>query len=167
MSKVDNLIKQLQLLPHPEGGYYRETYRSEISISKTALPSLYGGDRSAGTAIYYLLKSGQRSLLHKIVSDELWHFYDGSPLVLAMIFSDGKYEEKILGNNVDEGEVPQIIIKGGTWFGAYPKEDNTYSLAGCTVHPGFDFEDFEMAGRSKLLSQFPHLEDIIKKLTGD
>ncbi len=165
MAIAEDWIKSLKLLPHPEGGYYSEVYRSEVSIVNSVLPPSYSGDRSAGTSIYYLLKSGQRSLLHRLKSDEIWHHYDGSPIVLSLINEDGSHEEKILGKNMDEGEMPQIIIKGGTWFGAFPKHDGTYSLAGCTVTPGFDFEDFEMAERDKMIAKFPNLEAVIKKLT--
>ena len=165
MSNANTWIETLDLLTHPEGGYYREIYRSEYTIGKPALPSGYKGNRSVGTSIYYLLKSGQISLLHRINSDEIWHHYDGSPIVLFLIHENGMCEEKFLGKNIAGGEFPQIVISGGTWFGALPKNDNSFSLAGCTVHPGFDFEDFELADRGKMLSEFPHLESIIKKLT--
>ena len=167
MSNAKTWIESLNLLPHPEGGYYREIYRSENTIGKSALPSGYSGNRSVGTSIYYLLKSGQKSLLHRIKSDEIWHYYDGSPIVLFLIQDDGKYEEKLLGKDIAGGENPQIVIKGGTWFGAFPKNDNSFSLAGCTVHPGFDFEDFEMADRERILNEFPQLESIINRLTQD
>jgi predicted cupin superfamily sugar epimerase len=167
MANAEVWIKSLKLLPHPEGGYYRETYRSDISIPDSELPDSYSGRRSAGTSIYYLLKGGQRSLLHRLKSDEIWHHYDGSPIVLSLIHEDGSYEEILLGKNIGEGEIPQVIIKGGTWFGAFPKNDDSYSLAGCTVTPGFDFDDFELAGRQVLLAKYPELESIIKRLTKD
>lgn len=165
MSNAKTWIEYLNLLPHPEGGYFREIYRSEKTIGKSTLPSVYKGNRSVGTSIYYLLISGQKSLLHRIKSDEIRHHYDGSPIVLFLIHEDGKYEEKLLGKDITGGEFPQIVIKGGTWFGAFPKNDNSFSLAGCTVFPGFDFEDFEMADRKKMLNDFPKLESIIIRLT--
>jgi predicted cupin superfamily sugar epimerase len=167
MANAEAWINSLKLLPHPEGGYYREIYRSDVIVEKSGLPSSFNGSRSAGTSIYYLLKSGQRSLLHILKSDEIWHYYDGSAIVLSMIHNDGSYEEKLLGKNINEGEMPQIIIRGGIWFGAYPKDDNSYSLAGCTVTPGFDFEDFQLAERKKMLAKFPELESIIERLTKD
>lgn len=167
MPNAETWIESLNLLPHTEGGYFKEIYRSEKTIEKSALPSNYKGSRSVGTSIYYLLKSGQRSLLHRINSDEIWHHYDGSPIALFLIHEDGKYEEKLLGKNIADGEIPQIVIKGGTWFGAFPKNENSFSLAGCTVHPGFDFEDFELADRKKMLNDFPQLGSIITRLTLD
>lgn len=165
MSNAETWIESLKLLPHPEGGFFREIYRSEKTIGRSALPSAYKGNRSVGTSIYYLLKSGQRSLLHRIKSDEIWHHYDGSPILLFLIHENGEFEEKLLGKDITGGEFPQIVIKGGTWFGAFPKNDNSFSLAGCTVHPGFDFDDFELADRENMLNDFPQLESIIKRLT--
>jgi len=167
MINATTWIESLNLLPHPEVGYFREIYRSENTIGNSSLPAEFEGNRSVGTSIYYLLKSGQRSLLHRIKSDEIWHHYDGSPIVLFLIHEDGKHEEILLGKNIAGGENPQIVIKGGTWFGAFPKNDNSFTLAGCTVHPGFDFDDFEMADREKMLIDFPHLESIIRRLTQD
>ncbi len=158
-------IEKLKLLPHPEGGYYRETYRSEESINKDHLPARFTGDRNHSTAIYYLLENGQTSRFHRIKSDELWHFYDGDSLIIYSIDKNGRLTENKLGLNSDSGESPQVIIKAGEWFGARLPNQNSYCLAGCTVSPGFNFDDFEMASREKLLELFPQHKDIIEQLT--
>lgn len=149
-------INKLGLKKHPEGGYYRETYRADVEVDAPA------GRRSAGTAIYYLLERGQFSAFHRIKSDEVWHFYAGSPLVLHVIGLQGELEEITLcrpGRNA----VPQAVVRAGCWFAASPK--GRYSLVGCTVAPGFDFRDFEMAKRDELSSQYPEHGRVIARYT--
>ena len=164
LSSAEELIERLQLLKHPEGGWYRETYRSESVISATAISDRFLGNRSACTAIYFLLKSGDISALHRIQSDELWHFYTGDSLTVHVITPQGEYYPLHLGAKLSAGETFQCIVPAGCWFGAeLPGEG--YSLVGCTVAPGFDFADFEMGNRADLMRQFPEQTEIIHRLT--
>jgi predicted cupin superfamily sugar epimerase len=157
-------IETLGLLAHPEGGFFKETYRSSALIPKDALSDKFTGDRHASTAIYFLLRSQDRSVFHRIQSDEMWHFYDGGPLTIYMLDEGGLTTFK-LGRNISAGELPQIVIPAGKWFGAKVEYEGGFTLAGCTVAPGFDFRDFEMAKRETLLKTFPAHRDIIEKLT--
>src|SRR6185369_5758090 len=117
--------------------YYRETYRAAGQIQ---VPGI-AGSRNVSTAIYYLLAAGDRSMLHRIKSDEAWHFYAGDPLLIVSLSPDGTLLETRLGNNVAQGETPQHIVPAGHWFGACPAEGSAFALVGCTVAPGFDFAD--------------------------
>jgi len=157
-------IKKLNLLSHPEGGYYRETYRSEKSVPRNILGNGYKGERNFSTGIYYLLAGKDISCFHRIPSDEIWHFYSGtSSLIIPVIEPSGSIQFNQLG--LEEGGLPQLVVPGGCWFGAYLKEETGFVLCGCTVSPGFDFADFEMGNRNKLIQQFPELRDSIEKLT--
>jgi predicted cupin superfamily sugar epimerase len=157
-------IDHLDLKPHPEGGFYKETYRAAESIPGTALPHRFEGARNFSTAIYFLLRSQDKSLFHRIKSDELWHFHAGSALAIYVLTETGLTIHK-LGCRVDEGEALQIVVPANTWFGAKVIDDNAYALVGCTVAPGFDFQDFEMATTSQLLNDFPKHEEAIRQLT--
>ena len=161
MNRTEIIIKTLQLNPHPEGGYFRETYRSEGMISGEELGERYTGKRNFSTGIYFLLTSESFSAFHRIVQDEAWHFYDGSPLFLHMISPRGEYTRVTIGRNFEKGEVPQFVVPGGTWFAAGVAGEDSFSLLGCTVAPGFDFADFEMGRRKDLTTLFPHLKEII------
>lgn len=141
--------EDLGLVPHPEGGFYRETYRS----------ALVQGGRAASTAIYFLLRAGDVSALHRIASDEVWHFYAGAPLRVVRL----GHPDLLLGLDFARGQEPQGVVTGGTWFGARSLGD--WSLVGCTVAPGFDFADFEMGSRDALVAAFPHLEATIVAFT--
>jgi uncharacterized protein len=152
-------IDHLRLSPHPEGGYYRVTYKSELSVA-TKL-----GDRSASTAIYFLLHGRDFSAFHRIASDELWHFYAGSALVVYVIEPNGDYSELHLGNDGDAGEVFQGAVKAGCWFASRLKDAASFALVGCTVAPGFDFADFELAARSELVRAYPQHRRLIEELT--
>lgn len=152
------------MLPHPEGGYYKETYKSKEWIEKQALPERFGGDRHFSTAIYYLLERGDYSGFHRIKSDECWHFYAGQTLVVHIIEATGNYYFIKLGNRLDERETFQHVVPEGAWFAAEPEEDNEFCLVGCTVAPGFDFEDFEMADKDFMLQNYPQHKKIIEKL---
>jgi hypothetical protein len=154
-------IDRLGLEKHPEGGYFKETYRSEIELN---LPG-YGGPRNASTAIYYLLDGQQFSAFHRIKSDEVWHFYAGSPLILYVIDDAGNLHENKLGNNPDRGEALQTVVKAYCWFAASVSEPDSFSLVGCTVSPGFDFRDLEMGRRADLIRQYPQHSDIIGRYT--
>ncbi len=155
----------LQLEPHPEGGYFRQTYRSEVVIPREALPSAFTGVRSASTAIYFLLEGKDFSAFHRLRSDEVWHFYVGSPLAVHVIEPDGKYSSILLGGDPDAGQVFQAVVRAGCWFGSHVADWKSWALVGCTVAPGFDFEDFEMADRSALGSAYPQHRELIERLT--
>lgn len=154
---MDQLIADYQLIQHPEGGYYRETYRSEATVPGTA--------RRFSTAIYYLLPMGQRSLLHRIGADEVWHFYLGDPLLVIELQSGRPATVTRLGRERARGETLQHVVHAGTWFGAMPAEGSRYSFVGCTVSPGFEFSDFALGDRDVLLSQFPEARVEIEALT--
>ena len=162
---IADLIRLYKLEPHPEGGYFRESYRSDMTIPAGALGSAFGGARNCSTAIYFLLPEGSKSALHRIKSDEVWHFYLGGPLTLAQILPDGRTEYSTLGPDIKAGHKFQHVVPAGCWFGAYTEPGSGFSFAGCTVAPGFDFSDFELAVQEKLLKQFPRAANIIKKLT--
>lgn len=134
MIPADDLIKKFDLRMHPEGGFFVEYYRSSEFILRQALPSRYKGDRNFSTAIYFLLPAGAVSRLHRIASDEIWHFYLGGPLELLQISPAGKTERVILGQDVGAGQKLQHAVPAGHWFGARPAEGSVYSFAGCTLH---------------------------------
>lgn len=162
---ANDLIKIYDLQPHPEGGFFRETYRDDSVIPKQGLPEKFNGPRHFSTAIYFLLPAGAKSSLHRILSDEVWHFYLGDPLTVVEIDSTGKVIKTILGRDVLRGQKVQHVVMAGHWFGAYPNDGGTFSFVGCTVAPGFDFADFEMAKREDLLKVFPHAREVIERLT--
>lgn len=159
-----HFINLLQLQPHPEGGYFKETYRSSEKIAAEALPQRFTGDRIFCTAIYYLLQQGERSVFHRIKSDECWHFYEGGTLIIHIIENDGNYYQINLGNYLAAGETFQFVVPANTWFASEPAPRSSFSLAGCTVSPGFDFADFEIADKEILLPTFPQHADIIHRL---
>ncbi len=163
--KAEFYISNLGLLPHPEGGYYKEVYRSEDIIPRESLPGSYSGSRSVSTSIYFLLEGEQVSTLHRIKSDETWHFYDGSVVKIYILANDGQISEILLGKNLIDMEFYQVTIKKNSWFGAEVLNKDSYVLLGCTVAPGFDYDDFELGNRELLLSQYPRYEKIIRKLT--
>jgi hypothetical protein len=162
---ASELIDRLGLEPHPEGGFYRETYRAGLRLDATALAPAFSGGRDASTAIYYLLAAGDRSRLHRIRSDEVWHFYLGDPLLVAELDEAGTPQVTTLGSDIAAGQVPQHVVPAGRWFGACPAPGSAFSLVGCTVAPGFDFADFEMATRQSLLDCHPAASEWIERLT--
>jgi predicted cupin superfamily sugar epimerase len=162
---IDDLILKLDLKPHPEGGFFRETYRSAGEIDESSLDSQYKGKRNYSTCIYFLLTSDNFSAFHRIKQDEIWHFYDGSPIHLHIISELGIYTDHIIGINFKKGEVPQVVVPGGSWFAAEVINTNAYSLVGCTVSPGFSFDDFELKPRKDLIALFPDKANIISRLT--
>ncbi len=162
---TQDYVNKLNLLPHPEGGYFKETYRSEEVISTEALPERFAGERAFGTSIYYLLEGNDFSAFHRLKSDEIWHFYDGSPISLHLIYPSGEYRNILLGTDLFNGEEPQIIIPKGIWFAAHPVNKSSFSLVGCAVYPGFDFSDFEMASFEKLSELFPQHSKLLKEFT--
>ena len=165
MEQAQYWINGLSLNKHPEGGWYKEIYRSNEVVALSHLPSRFSGNRAFATSIYFLLESGDFSMLHRIKADEIWHFYEGSPLEIVSIDNAGKLERIVLGRNLLAGENLQFVIPHGCWFGARTIDSDSYSLVGCGVAPGFDFEDFEMGERSTLLATYPHLNDLIIQYT--
>lgn len=162
--KVKYYIDKLQLLPHPEGGYYREIYRAGEILLAEHLHGKYTGNRNIATSIYFLLNEKDFSAFHRIKSDELWHFYDGAAVKISVIDEQGKLFEIHLGNNIAGGEVFQAVIKKNCWFASELMDKTSFALVGCTVAPGFDFQDFEMAKCDELIKQYPQYKDTIKRL---
>jgi uncharacterized protein len=162
--KAEELIRQLDLTRHPEGGWYRENYRSAGQIADQALPDRFKGARSFSTAIYFLLEQDDFSSFHRIQSDELWHYYTGSPASIHLITADGNMATLLLGPDISQGQQFQVVIPAGCWFAAEPAAAG-YFLAGCTVAPGFDFTDFELADRASLLVSYPQHAELICRLT--
>ncbi len=160
--EAEEVIRLLQLEPHPEGGYYRETYRSDVFLTR-GLPQHYQGGRNASTAIYFLLDALSFSAFHRLKSDEIWHFYLGDALDLKWINPDGSLTEIRMGHQIDRGEQLQVVIPAGCWFTAVVVSAGKWALTGCTVAPGFDFQDFEMADRESLLAAFPQHASLIRK----
>lgn len=158
-------IARLELLPHPEGGWYRETYRSRQSVPAAALPPRFGGARVHSTAIYFLLEARDVSRLHRIKSDEVWHFYAGDSLILSAITDDGGLHEWRLGPAHDAEALPQAVVPAGAWYGARLAPGGAFALTGGTVAPGFDFADFELAEGAALLARFPQHRALIEALT--
>lgn len=162
---ADYWINSLGLIPHPEGGYYREIYRSEGIIAQPNLPARYSGGRTYSTTIYYLLESGTVSSLHRLQSDEQWFHIDGSALTIHSIDDRGEYTQHRIGKNLTKGERPFAAVPHGCWFGGTVDETDLFALVGCIVAPGFDFDDFELGKREELLQRYPQHGSIIKKLT--
>ena len=161
---VAELVERFQLLPHPEGGYYKETYRSPGLIHQDALPQSFSGDRHFSTAIYFLLEQGNFSAFHRIQSDECWHFYAGQTLHVHVIHPNGQYELHKLGHDLSKGESFQAVVPAGSWFASETATGGSFSFVGCTVAPGFDFADFELAKAAELMQQFPSAKTLIEKL---
>jgi predicted cupin superfamily sugar epimerase len=154
---AQSIIQKLCLAPHPEGGFFRETYRSAESIPER--------DRSISTAIYFLLTGDDYSSFHRLRSDEIWHYYAGDPVRLHMIHTDGEHQQVLVGPDVLNGQQPQAIIPQGSWFAARVEKSDGYILIGCTVAPGFDFSDFELAKRDELARLFPAHKQLIHAFT--
>ncbi|MEH6659799.1 cupin domain-containing protein [Leeuwenhoekiella marinoflava] len=165
MNSIESLISELNLKPHPEGGYFKETYRSEEEIPQGILSNKFTGNRNYSTCIYFLLESDNFSAFHKVNQDEIWHFYDGSPIRLHIISELGIYSNQLIGIDIQNGQTPQFVVKGGSWFAAEFEAPSSYSFVGCTVSPGFSFDDFELASRDRLLNMFPENNKLIKRLT--
>jgi len=156
--RVQELIVQLQLKPHPEGGYFAETYRSNWEVSTDH------GSRSLMTCIYFLLTSENFSKFHQIKSDEMWFYHEGSPLTVHILSEKG-YEKLLVGPSDREGHLPYQLVKNGLVFGSTVDQEHSYSLISCVVAPGFDFKDFKLFTTDELLEKWPEHEGIIDKLT--
>lgn len=164
-SRARELINQLELEPHPEGGWFREVYRSTEAIDGRALPERFEGSRCFATSIYYLLTSNDFSAFHRIAADELWHFYTGSSITIHTIDAGGNYLPVTLGCNPERNQAFQATVPHGTFFAADVDTADSFALVGCTVAPGFEFGDFELARRGNLLNLFPQHSDLIGRLT--
>jgi predicted cupin superfamily sugar epimerase len=164
MSSAQEYIQTLGLQRHPEGGYFAECYRSQEIVNPTAA-RYQGGSRCAGTSIYYLLEKQDFSAWHKVNSDELWHHYQGCAMQIYQIDPAGQLSTVILGNPAETpGAHFQTAVPAGYWFAVELMDKSSFGLVGCTVAPGFEFADFELAKRDKLIKQFPVHADLIKRL---
>jgi uncharacterized protein len=158
----DMLIERFRLAPHPEGGYYSETFRSADSVRRDGLPD---ETRSASTAIYYMLCDGAYSAWHRIKSDEVWHFYAGDPIDIHVINGNGELVTHRLGNALGAPDaVFQAVVLAGQWFAAELCDPSTFALVGCTVAPGFEFSEFELADVAALTKAYPQHEAVIRRL---
>ncbi|MES2848505.1 MAG: cupin domain-containing protein [Bacteroidota bacterium] len=164
MVTAKQFIDHYRLQPHPEGGWYKETYRSKETIAASSLPERFNGDRNFSTAIYFLLEQGNFSAFHKIKSDECWHFYAGQTLHVYVLHDDGEVEIIKIGNDIAKGELFQFVVPANCWFASRPAPQSEFCFVGCTVAPGFDFADFEMAEEKKLSELFPQHKELIKEL---
>ncbi|HPE75183.1 MAG TPA: cupin domain-containing protein [Draconibacterium sp.] len=156
-------ITKLNLEKHPEGGWFKEVYRSVEMISAKCLSGIFNGDRNISTSIYYLLEGDDFSAFHRIKSDEIWHYYAGNSSIEIITIRNGEIEIQQLGNQSEEGHVFQFVVPAETWFAARVGNKKGFALVGCTVSPGFHFDDFELAGKN-LIDEFPLLENQIRSL---
>lgn len=153
-SDAATIIELLGLKPHPEGGFFGETYRHQREA----------GERSLCTAIYYLVTAESPSRMHRVASDEIWHFYRGDELEMLQLGKDGARVITI-GADIAAGQCPQVLVPAGVWQGARVKPGGSYALLGATVSPGFDYEDFEIGSRDKLIAEYPECAGFINELT--
>lgn len=166
MCNADYFIKALDMIPHPEGGFYKEVYASEENISSKELKVDFEGPRKLWTSIYFLLRDGEVSNFHRLKSDEMWYYHSGSPLTVYMINPQGELITEQLGLNIENGEKPQVLVPKGYIFGS-AMNNKGYALVGCMVSPGFEFRDFELLKRNDLTEEYPHYQQLIHKLTLD
>jgi predicted cupin superfamily sugar epimerase len=167
MPTAQELIAFFGLQPLPlEGGFFRETYRSSESLSAASLPSRYGRDKSLGTAIYYFLTPDTFSALHRLPTDEIFHFYLGSPVEMLQLYEDGRGRVMTLGSDVLAGQSPQLVVPAGVWQGSCLAPGGTFALLGTTMAPGFDFADYEPGDGACLSAQYPEFEELIRRLGG-
>lgn len=157
----DQLVDHFKMIRHPEGGAFVENYRSDLEVSAPG----FSGPRRASTGIYFLLGEGEFSAFHRIRSDEMWHFYLGGPLLIVEIDRGGRLRETTLGRDITNGQTLTHVVAAGNWFASCPARGSEFSLVGCTVAPGFDFADFELADRAQLTRRFPEHAAIIARLT--
>lgn len=163
---ADEIISRLSLVPHPEeGGYFRETYRCPEGMTAAAIGERYGGPRSFGTAIYYLLTPGTMSHLHRLASDEIFHFYLGDPVEMLHLFPDGGGRRVTIGPDLAAGMWPQVVVDRGVWQGARLAPGGRYALLGCTVAPGFEYADYGHGDRAALTAAYPAFRADIEDLT--
>jgi len=164
MSSINQLIQRYNLQLHPEGGWYCQTYKSDEQITAESLPQRFEGSRAFSTAIYFLLEQGNFSAFHRIKSDECWHFYAGDPLDIYIIHQSGELEHISLGNDFEGGQTFQYVVPANCWFASRPASGSSYCFVGCTVSPGFEFDDLELADANSLSNVYPQHKAIIKEL---
>ncbi|MBK6826626.1 MAG: cupin domain-containing protein [Chitinophagaceae bacterium] len=161
---IPDIISHYNLQPHPEGGWYAQSYRSTESIPAAALPERFTGDRLFSTAIYFLLEQGNFSAFHRIKSDECWHFYQGDPLEVFIIGTDRQLTIVTLGQDSSRGQLFQYVVPANCWFASRPAKESKFCFVGCTVAPGFDFADFELATAEMLCNLYPRHKSLIQEL---
>jgi hypothetical protein len=161
MQAASHWIEKFGLQAHPEGGYFAETHRSRLEIPGSVWPDIYDGPRTTCTSIYFLVEEGNPSKLHRLRTEELWHFYAGDPIEILGWDAEGNAFQLVLGPNHGF----QALVPAGAWFGARVMQGGSYALCGCTMAPGFDFADFELGGREALLADFPQHQELIMALT--
>ena len=160
------MIERLGLVPHPaEGGYFAETYRSDEAVPASALPARYGRDKALATAIYYLITPATFSAMHRLASDEVFHFYAGDAVEMLQLASDGSHRVIRLGSDVEAGELPQAVVPKFVWQGSRLAPGGEWALLGTTVAPAFDYDDYEQGDRGKLIEAYPACEGMIRALT--
>ena len=162
---VKRIVERFGLVPHPEGGFFSEVYRSTLRVDHPGIPDNIDAERSAGTLIYFLLSGEDFSAFHRVRwSDEVWHLYAGGPLEVFTIDEPGELQRRLLTTDIEHGE-PTTLVPAGAWQSARPAEGAPWALGGCTVSPGFDFDDFEMPPASELIGRYPEHEATIRALT--
>ena len=164
MSIVNTLIQRYGLESHPEGGWYKQSYKSNEQIAARALPERFGANKAFSTAIYFLLEKGNFSAFHRIKSDECWHFYAGDPLLIYIIEQTGELKVISLDSDHESGQSFQYVVPANCWFASRPAPESEYCFVGCTVSPGFEFDDFELADASELSTIYPQHKPIIIEL---
>ena len=166
MLTAEEIIKILNLQAHPlEGGYFFETYRSAHSTAEEHLPPGYDGRRSVGTAIYFLLTGTDFSEMHRLKGDEIFHFYSGSAVEMLQLFPDGSARKVLIGNKIEHGEHPQVVVPAGIWQGSRILAGGEYTLLGATMAPGFAYSDYQSGNRQELMRQYPQFAELITLLT--
>lgn len=166
MLTAQQIIERLQLEPLTiEGGFFRETYRSTLKVPVAVLPDEYAGERNASTAIYYLLTPETFSVIHRVKSDEVFHFYVGDPVEMLQLGPNGSGKVVIIGNDLMAGYEPQVIVPAGVWQGCRLVGDGRWALMGCTVSPGFDYDDYVTGKRGELIASYPEFVQMIIALT--
>lgn len=162
---VMQIVERLGLEPHPEGGYFREVFRSPIDVLHPGIPAGNDSRRCGGSLIYFLLEAGDFSAFHRVKwTDEIWHFYAGGAVQLHTIDASGRHECVTIHNEIAQNE-PATVVPAGCWQAARLADESPWALCGCTVAPGFEFADFEMPAREELLRRFPQHADIVRQLT--
>ena len=163
---AEDLKRLLHLVPLSiEGGYFFESYRSSDVLPAEALPARYGGPRRACTAIYYLLTENTFSEMHRVASDEIFHFYLGDPVEMLQLWPDGSSQRLLIGTDLKQGMRPQVVVPAGIWQGSHLAPGGRLALLGCTVSPGFEYEDYESGLRNLLSEQYPQARELITALT--
>ncbi|MHC1699779.1 MAG: cupin domain-containing protein [Humidesulfovibrio sp.] len=163
---IEHIIRELGLVPLPEeGGLYAETYRSDAVIPGGAIPGRHAGPRRCATAIYYLITPERFSALHRVTSTEVFHFYLGDPVDMLQLHPGGAGLRLTIGTDLLAGQRPQVVVRRGVWQGTRLLPGGRFALLGCTVSPGFEFEDYEHGRRSELQAAYPAFADEIALLT--